>query len=73
MILLLKFWNYYYNMEPILITLTGSSPFNYRNNFRTAMHLSCKFGIYDYVKILYEHKADINCVDKKGNMPMNYI
>ena len=40
---------------------------------RTPLHLACRHGNFPFVKILVENGADINAVDLKKLMPLNYI
>ena len=37
------------------------------------IHKAAKYGIYDFVKMLIEYGADVNAVDRKRKMPLNYV
>ncbi|CAD8059759.1 unnamed protein product [Paramecium sonneborni] len=43
------------------------------DKFRTPLHLACKYGIKDFIKILIENGADINAIDKKKFTPLMYL
>lgn len=43
------------------------------NIHRLPIHKAAKYGIYDFVELLAEYGADINAVDKKKKMPLNYV
>lgn len=64
--------------DPPLSTLNillkfGADP-NYvdKEKFRTPLHLSCKYGIYEFVQALVENGAEVNPVDGKKKTPMKY-
>ena len=40
---------------------------------RLPIHKAAKYGIYEFVKVLFEYGADINAVDRKRKMPLNYV
>lgn len=43
-----------------------------KSKYRTSLIKACKHGNYEFVKMLVENGAEINIVDGKKMMPLNY-
>ena len=43
-----------------------------REKYRTPLLVACKSGNFEFVKVLVEAGADVNTVDGKKKMPLNY-